>query len=242
MEFTIRIANKSILIHSVYPEIYRKCQDYLAEEHTKPDIEIHTTKEMLEAEFEKARQSGESIESSRSLERFLIHQLIAEALPGFNSFLMHGAVIAVENVSFMFSARSGTGKTTHILKWIENIPDSYVVNGDKPVVMINEEGAFACGTPWCGKEGFGTNTIIPLRSIVFMVRSTENHIEPISFKTAFPLLLGQTYCPTEPVKMQMTFNLLARLKENVSFYRFSFNNFKEDAFQVAYDALVNNKG
>ena len=237
MDFTIRIANKRILVHSVYSNVYLTCKEYLVDENTKPDIEIFITNEMLEEAFEKEKQVGTNVSTPRSIERTLLHQLIAESLLEFNTFLMHGAVVAVENISFLFSGKSGTGKTTHIKKWIENLQNSYVVNGDKPMIIINDEGAFACGTPWCGKEQYGTNTIVPLHCIVFMERSNDNNIKPISFKKAFPMLVQQTYFPSSATEMQMTLRLLAELKKKVSFYMFSFNNFKEDSFQVAYDSL-----
>ena len=118
------------------------------------------------------------------------------------------------------------------------MPGSYVVNGDKPLIMLDGDKAFACGNPWRGKEELGKNAIVPLRSIVFMERSDENRMEAISFMKALPLLLEQVYQPRASKKMLKTLELLSRLKDCVSFYRFYFDNYREDAFSVSFGELV----
>lgn len=238
MDFCICIANRIISIHSVYTNIYRACKGYVVNGNTDPDIEIRIDDQMLGNELEVMQRSGNAIPGLGSLEGNLIHRLVAEAMLEYNTFLMHGAVVSVDGAAYLFSGRSGTGKTTHIKKWIDNAAGSFIVNGDKPLIAVKPEGVFACGTPWRGKEYFGENTIVPLRSIVLMERNEENIITEISFKTAFPKLLEQTYRPDNDQKMRKTLDLLNRLKGKVSFYHFAFNNLKNDAFQVSYNALA----
>ena len=151
---------------------------------------------------------------------------------------MHGAVIAYNNAAYMFTASSGTGKTTHIRKWLNNLPGAYVVNGDKPLIKITNAGAIACGTPWCGKEKFGKNCMVPMRAIVLMERGEDNIIQEISFGQAFTGLLQQTYMPKDVEKMKKTLALLSMLQGRVKFYRFLFNNKKDDSFEVAYNTIV----
>lgn len=152
---------------------------------------------------------------------------------------MHGAIIVLNGCAFFFAAPSGTGKSTHILRWLERCPDAFVVNGDKPFIKFNDDGTvLACGSPWAGKENLYTNTMVPLKSIILMERAEDNHIERISFAEAFPKLLQQTYRPEDPDKMRKTLKLMQRLNPAVSFWRFKFNNMKDDCFEVAYNALV----
>ena len=155
----------------------------------------------------------------------------------YNTFLMHGAAVADGEGAYLFTAPSGTGKTTHIKKWLENLPGAYVVNGDKPLVEITAEGAIVHGTPWCGKEKLGCNGKAPLRAVVLQQRGEENRMEEITFGAALPTLLRQSYRPDDPEKMKKTLSLLAELGKRVRFFRFTCNNLKPDAFQVAYDAL-----
>ncbi len=237
MDFSIRIANKNIAIHSVYSYIHNSCKFYLIDATEKPDIEIFTDSAMIEAEADRISQREGETHSLQMIEGLLIHRLIAEAFLDYDTFLMHGAVIATDNGAYLFTGQSGTGKTTHVKKWLENVENSYIVNGDKPFIIC-KDGIFACGTPWSGKEHYDRNTIVPLRSIVLMERSTENRMEEMSFKSIFPYLLQQTFRPMDADKMRRTLALLMKLKDNVHFYKFYFDNFKDDCFQVAYNELT----
>ena len=166
---------------------------------------------------------------------------IADLLLDFNILLMHGAVVAVNDKAYLFTAPSGTGKTTHILKWIEHLPNAFVVNGDKPFIKFNsvdDKLPLACGSPWAGKENMFTNAMVPLEAIIIMERAEDNHIVQITFADAFPSLFQQTYRPEDKEKMRYTLKLLQQLHSTVKFYRFKCNNYKDDCFEVAYDALV----
>ena len=71
-----------------------------------------------------------------------------------------------------------------------------------------------------------------------MERCEDNHIEQISFAEAFPSLLQQFYRPDDEDKMRKTLRLMQYLNPEVSFWRFQCNNFMDDCFDVAYNALV----
>ena len=240
MDFSIRVANRHILIHSVYQNIYKFCEPYRIKESTMPDMEIRTNEEMIHAEAEKIRSSpGHAIDLS-GVERMVVLRLITEEMLSFETLLMHGAVVAVGNEAYMFTANSGTGKTTHIQNWLDKSNNAYVVNGDKPFVIVPRENEFpmVCGSPWAGKENLQTNAIVPLKAIVLLERASENHIDRISFVQAFPFLLQQVYHPSSKEKMSKTLQLMQRLYPTTSYWRFQCNNFKEDCFEVAYSALV----
>ena len=83
--------------------------------------------------------------------------------------------------------------------------------------------------------------MVPLKNIVLLERSENNYIERISFSEAFPSLLLQVNRPDDDKKMRITLHLVKLLSEDVSFWRFKCNNFKDDCFDVAYNALVKNQ-
>ena len=238
MELNIRVANRNILIHGVYPGLYNLCRPYWAEENAAPDAEIRIDEDMVRAEAERIRQTDGQSLTEKSAEKLLVHRLVSEAMLSFDTLLMHGAVVALDGAAYMFTAKSGTGKTTHIQNWLENIGGAYVVNGDKPFLIVGKDGVLACGSPWAGKENLHTNTAVPLKSIVLLERAKENRMERISFFQAFPTLLQQAHRPDDPEKMRQTLRLLQRMNPAVSFWRFQCNNFKDDCLDVAYNALV----
>lgn len=234
--FCVSLAGHCIRIHSQYDEVYHLCADYLCDD-VDPDITINIDESDIAYERKEATKDKYSYSNSY-LETLAVYRKISIALLEYDIFLMHGAVIAEGDNAFLFTAKSGTGKTTHIRKWLDRLEAAYVVNGDKPLIKVSDSEVFACGTPWCGKEHMGRNTMVPLRAIVLMERGENNSINEISFSDAFISLLQQIYQPEESEKMKKVLRLFSTIKGRVRIYKFIFNNMKDDAFEVAYNALT----
>lgn len=232
-EISIRVAGQNIRIVSEYRISANMYADFRTDAAT--DLCVQITDEDIDfIHIEEFNTRKMTIKTPKILIK------MAETLLPFDILLMHGAVIEFNKQAYMFSATSGTGKTTHVLKWLNNCPDAIIINGDKPFIKLYENDCrpLACGSPWAGKENMYTNSMTPLKSIILMERAENNHIEQISFSQAFPSLLQQTYRPNDEVKMRKTLRLLQRLNPSVTFWRFQCNNFKDDCFAVAYNALV----
>ena len=158
-----------------------------------------------------------------AVEAEIIYENIALQAIDYKTFLMHGAVVAKDGFSYMFSGPCGIGKSTRVKLWIDEYPDSIIINGDKPLIKVTNNEIIACGTPWCGKEGWNTNIMLPLKAIFFLERAGKNEedsIEEIGFNKAFPLLLQQTYRPNNRDAMKKTIQLLKALEGKVKCYRF----------------------
>ena len=255
IRFVVCIANVSIEVLTCFPGLKFTCNEYISHNRASIHLEIQESdieqeiqerKKMFDTSWEDIILLKESIEETILISRAnktyyaslaLCRKIIDAVLP-YSIFLMHGAVIALGNDSYMFTAPSGTGKTTHIKLWLDNLPDSFVVNGDKPLIKITPSEAIACGTPWCGKEQLGTNTMFHLNAIICMERAEDNSIEEITFPQAYPFLLSQTYIQNDSEKANKTLSLLSQLYGKVRFYKFKFNNFKDNSFDVAYEALL----
>ena len=233
--FCLSVAGHSFSVHALYSEVSYLCRKYITDEAAEKELIIK--EEDIEKERELAVLQG-TIQKDDYLETLALYRKIAEAILDYDTFLMHGAVVAHNDAAYMFTAASGTGKTTHILKWLRNLPDAYAVNGDKPLIKITEDEAIACGTPWRGKERLGRNCMVPLKAIVLMERGEDNEIHEIPFEKALSFLLRQSYMPEDVQKMKKTLELVSKLKGRVRFYQYVFNNMKEDAFRVAYGGIV----
>ena len=155
------------------------------------------------------------------LETIGAYRKIAEVMTAYDTFVMHGSVVATAEQGYLFTAPSGTGKTTRTKLWLDNIPDSMVINGDKPLIKVADDAVYVYGTPWCGKEGWNTNTSVPLQAIFLLERSDNgNTLEEVSFAEAFPFLLRQTYRPDDPEAKRKTLQLLQKMAGKVRIYRF----------------------
>ena len=106
MKFKIRIANKNISIHSIYSSVYYSCKEYIVDDNEKTDIFVYVTEDMIEKELIRFLKydnyvNDTYVPSKSYLEIILIHKIIAEAILDYNTFLMHGAVIAVDGFSYI---------------------------------------------------------------------------------------------------------------------------------------------
>lgn len=252
--FTIELAGIAVQIEALTLRTKFQCLQYITNK--KPDVCVSVSREEVEREVQKYEAAG-FVNEDKSysynnqhivvhineinepfLESAIIYSKIAEKLTQYNVLLMHGAVIAIGGYAYMFTAHSGVGKTTHIKKWVENVKEAVVVNGDKPLIKVLDTEIIACGTPWCGKEHMGANIKAPIKAIVIMERSDDNQMEEISISEAYPYLLQQTFISTDLQAARKTLKILSQLCNKVSFYKFRFNNYKEDCFLVSYNTLI----
>ncbi len=144
------------------------------------------------AELEK-NAAAEGITDKNELIFLEVYRRICAYALAHDAFLMHCAVIEYEGRGYAFSAPSGTGKTTHIRLWkqVFGADRVTVVNGDKPILRLIDGVFYAYGTPWCGKEGYNTNTRVPLAALCFVTRGAENRIRPMTAEEAIPHLFSQ---------------------------------------------------
>ena len=235
-----KIADKVVEVTSIHAEVHEYCSDYLTDEPvdysvttTQADIDFERQKSAREDEIEgiPTRQFTDSY-----LEELAVYRKIAEIMLDFNTVLFHGSVIAVDGVGYLFTAKSGTGKSTHTRLWREYFGDRAVmVNDDKPLLHIADT-VTAYGTPYNGKHRLGTNTSVPLKAICILTRAEDNHIEAITREQAYTMLLQQVYRPADMLKMAKTLELVDRLADSVKLYRLVCNMDISTA-RVAYEGM-----
>ena len=236
-----KIADKVVEVTSIYTEVHEYCADYLTDE--PADYSVTTTQ--TDIDFERAKSTREDeIEgiptrhfSDSYLEELAVYRKILEKMLDYDTILFHGSVVAVDGAGYLFTAKSGTGKSTHTRLWREYFGNRAVmVNDDKPLLHIADSGVIAYGTPYNGKHRLGTNTSVPLKAICILTRAEENHIEPISFEQAYKMLLQQVYRPADSILMMKTLTLIDRLGDSVKLYKLGCN-MDISAAKVAYEGM-----
>ena len=236
-----KIADKVVEVTSIYGEVHTYCSDYLTDE--PADYSATTTQADIDFEREKSAREDE-IEgipirqfSDGYLEELAVYRKIAEQMISYDTILFHGSVVAVNGVGYLFTAKSGTGKSTHTRLWREYFGDRAVmVNDDKPLLKIADSGVIAYGTPYNGKHRLGTNISVSLKAICTLTRAAENHIEPITREQAYTMLLQQVYRPADMLKMAETLALVDRLADSVKLYRLGCN-MDISAAKVAFEGM-----
>ena len=175
------------------------------------------------------------------LETLAVYRKICDQMPERDTFLFHCSAIAVDGKAYLFTAPSGTGKSTHARLWREVFGDRAVmINDDKPLLRVTSDSLLVYGTPWDGKHRLSTNTVAPVAGICLLERGEENCVERIAKEDAFPRLLQQTYRPQSPVELMKTMELLDAVASNVPLCRLRCN-MEPEAARVAYDMMSGSK-
>ena len=240
-EFSISLAGVPMHIAAVHPKTAEFCRDYLTDE--PPAFTVVMTQEDVDRERLKSAEEdeleGKPVRSFSDpyLETLAVYRKLALEMLAYEAVVFHGSALALDGKAYLFTARSGTGKTTHSRLWLKSIPGSYVLNGDKPMLRLLDGRFFACGTPWQGKEGFGCNEILPLEAICILERDAYNHIAPVSFHDAFPVLVQQTHRPEGKDALLRTISLIGRMNGNVRLYRLGCN-MEDEAAIVSFRGMT----
>lgn len=222
----IKIAGLPIELTCAFPENYGFFRDYASDE--PPAIAIAPQRadlERMQAGFDQMDEvegQPKHRRDDRFLETNAVHMLLAEALATRGAMMIHGSALCMDGQAVIFTAKSGTGKSTHARLWREAFGGRvWMINDDKPMIRTDEMRVY--GTPWDGKHRLSTNASAPLKAIVSLERADANHIEPMDRAEAFLLLMRQSYRPKEPAAMTAVLEQFRRLLDGAAFYRLGCN-------------------
>ena len=234
-------AGKTVEVNSIYKKVQDFCADYISEE--DPEFSVTTSQEDIEYEWKREVSTAEYegrkpiVTTDEYKEELAVYRKIAEKMPDYDTILFHGSVIAVDGQGFLFTAKSGTGKSTHTRLWREKFGDRAVmVNDDKPLLKVSPEGTVAYGTPYNGKHHLGCNMSVKLKGICILTRGEKNSIIKLSKAEAYSMLIQQVYRPADPIQLKKTLALIDKLAKVTDLYRLSCN-MDPEAAEVAYNGM-----
>lgn len=107
----------------------------------------------------------------------------------YRTLLIHASCVRNGEYAYPFTAKSGTGKSTHTSLWMRHIPETDLINDDNPAIRIIDDIPFIYGTPWSGKTPCYRNIRAQLGAITKIDRAPENSIERLRPTQAFASLL-----------------------------------------------------
>ena len=220
----MKIAGHTAGITSLFESTPQYFKAYLTEE--LPEFSVAVTRKAIAFEqqdlLEEARRDGfrPRVFTDPFLERQAIQRAFAEYLFSFGTLLVHGSAVAVDGEAFLFTAHSGTGKSTHTRLWQQVLGErAVIVNDDKPFIQLTCQGAVLHGSPWSGKHGLDRNLSVPLKGICILERGKENQITPIPPEEGLPMLRRQAYQPLDTVNEADFLHLTEQLSRSVPLWR-----------------------
>ena len=223
----ISLAGLTVDVSPQYPDLAAMCRDYVAPPRAKADFSVSVTEEEIAAEGVGGNYPA------GYLETLAVYRKLCERALDFGRVLMHGSAFAFDGEGVLFTAPSGTGKSTHAAYWREVYGGRVQpVNDDKPLLTVSRREVLVSGTPWDGKHHLSANITVPLRAIVLLGRGQTDKLTRITATAAYPALLAQIYRPGDPDRLAATLSLVDRAIPHLSFYRMS-ATLSPDAARVA---------
>lgn len=177
--------------------------------------------------------------NSDELEYMATYYSFASQLNKFDAFVLHSSCVVVDDKAYLFSAHSGTGKSTHTKLWLNYFKNrAYILNDDKPVLRLIKGKWYACGSPWSGKDDISENRIVPIAGIAMLERGNINQISIFKGSESIRSFLSQCYRPQSVSDTASFMNLLNDLFLNIPLWKFKCN-MNIDSVLVSYNAMNN---
>ena len=255
--FNMLIADICFAVNDESPALKKRFEPFIRND-LKPDFEISVSKEDIEKEkkmFIKECSLGgipckDCCGEAKALCNRLgddnfkftaIYRKLGDILYKYDALVFHAGVIGYKGAALAFTAKSGTGKTTHLKLWEKNIPESFILCGDKPIIRLIDGEPIIYATPWQGKEGYGTNSSLPLKAIYILKRNENNICNEIASGTQLEKLLNQFNLPENKAALLATFKIIGKVLEKVKMLEILCNTKNEAAIASLkkYEELIN---
>lgn len=233
MVFNLETAGHVVRIESLYEKIYLDCDGFVTEK--PPETVIRICQDDIANERLKNQDDG-IVWSDEYLETLAVLRKLSDYYAGNGILLFHASAVAVDGTAYLFTAPSGTGKSTHTRLWRELFGDRAVmINDDKPFVDV-KNGFVTYGSPWNGKHRLGNPVSAGINGICWLNRGAENTIEQIDADVAFSELVKRVYMPSDPVLLKNVIEMVMKVCKSIPVYKL-LCNMEPEAAKVSYEMM-----
>ena len=111
-----------------------------------------------------------------------------------HAFQLHASVVQWQGQGILFSAASGTGKSTQAELW-RKYEDAQVINGDRGIIRLTGGQYRVYGSPYAGTSGIYTDLSAPVLAVVILSQAVENSVRRLSAVEAFHSIYREATVP-----------------------------------------------
>lgn len=228
------IAGLRVCMQPAYPTLQKQAQPYLSADQQSPAaITV-----IPDAAYLAQKQAQTPYLSMDDCEYIWTGAAFYEALLAHDGFVLHSSAVMLDGKAYLFSAPSGTGKSTHTSLWTEHFgaDRARILNDDKPALRCIDGRFYACGTPFSGKTDLSVPCVVPLQGVCLLERAQQNSITRLSTAQALHGIMEQTIRPANAADMEKLLRLLDGFFRTVPIYRLGCN-ISRQAVVTAYTAM-----
>lgn len=227
-----KIAGVYVEMFPKYERLINQSKAYLTESDSEPDIIISIN----DSAVKKVAAENPLIDLADS-EYMIAGAEFYSRLIHFNGIMLHGSAVALDGEVYVFTAPSGTGKSTHTGLWLDHFGErAEIINDDKPALRFIDGRFYAFGTPFSGKYDISKNIGLPLKAISIIERGVNDEIARVSKKDAYYGVLNQTIRPFEKADYLEVLNIVDNLVSMIPIYNFK-ATVSDNAVITAYEGM-----
>ena len=162
---------------------------------------------------------------------------LEELLLRHETMILHSALIRWQDATILFSAPSGTGKSTQADLWAK-YKGADILNGDRSALRKLEGRWAAFGLPFAGSSDIFRNEGAPVRTIVMLEQAPQNTITRLSPAQAMRRIWPEfTVHRWDPAFTNRSLDLVLDLLASVPVYLLSCRP-DEGAVQLLHDTIT----
>lgn len=229
------IADLNISINPLNDETKKRISPYIVNSDSF-DFEVKVSQNDIADYIANSKENCNSFMAESTL---ILTQICNRILENYNGFFFHSSSLMLDDEAYVFTAVSGTGKSTHTALWRKLFKDKVVmINDDKPIIRKKDGVFYVYGTPWMGKSDIGNNVKAPVKAVYILQRGEKNSAVRVKPGAVFKNILEATVVPTDRRNMEKLLELLDEFFSSVPLFLLTCN-MDIEAAQVAYNASKN---
>ena len=228
-----RIADLNIGIKTRFDFTKKYISEYLIND-AEPQFTVCVTDEQIE--YEKSVTPERISEPYYELTAIL-RVICNTILQQYNGFFFHCSCFEFDGNAYIFTAKSGTGKSTHTRLWREVYGDKItMINDDKPIVRLIDGKFYIYGTPWNGKHSISTNMKSPVKALFYLHQAKENKVVKTDQLSAMSKLLSQTILPDSKITMNILLDMIEKFVTDIPVFDL-YCDISHDAVSTVYNVI-----
>lgn len=132
---------------------------------------------------------------------------------------LHSSAISYNEEAILFSAPSGTGKSTHARLWKDYLKDQVDwINDDKPLIKLEDGKIFIYGGPFSGHYVQNQNKKYPLKAIVFLDQGSTDEVKLLNEKEALQHMITNILRPTSEAIWDKMLEVIEEVIKRIPMY------------------------
>lgn len=150
--------------------------------------------------------------------------------------VLHSSYIIYNNNAIVFTAPSGTGKSTQADLW-KQYKGAEVINGDRSIMKLSDTAVQSYSLPFCGSSGINLDKTAPLAGIILIEQAPENSIQKCPPAQAIRKLYSEcSINHWNPNAIESSFQIIEKIVERIPIYILKCT-ISEEAVNLVYNEL-----